>query len=137
MFLLAFLFGTGSFTASPVREHVDLMELNHKYDNRGCYTFSQVIFWERSPANGKYHVRDWMIVDVEESLCCIPVKRGGIYASAFVKNGVFYDVRSQLFRESWTNTDPEIEDGKVYPKHLRKLLTKPLPRETALESPDL
>jgi hypothetical protein len=127
MFFLALLLGSGSFHSSPIREHVDLIELNHKFDERGCHTFSQVIFWERSVANGKYRVRDWVIVDDRESLCSVPVKEGGIYVSTFIRNGIFYSVRSPLFRESWTQTDPEIEDGKRYPKHLRRLLAKPIP----------
>ncbi len=137
MFLLALLFGSGSFTSQPIREHVDLMELNHKYDNCGRHTFSQVIFWERSPATGKYHVRDWIIVDVEESPWCVPIERGGIYVSTFFRHGISYSVRSPLFRESWTHIDPEVEDAKKNPKHLRRPLPKPLPRETASASPDL
>jgi hypothetical protein len=136
MVFLALLLGSGSFHALPIREHVDLIELNHKHDERGCHTFSQVIFWERSVANGKYRVRDWVMVDDRESLCSVPSKQGGIYVSTFVRNGIFYSVRSLLFRESWTQTDPEIEDSKKNPKHLRRLLSKPLPLETASDSPD-
>lgn len=110
----------------PICESVDLIELNHKYATDGKHTFSQVIFWERIPQNGKYRVRDWVIVDDRESLNAIPIKQNALYESQFVKNGIYYHVRSRGFRESWTTKDPEVEDGRLHPKHLRKLLTKPI-----------
>jgi len=105
--------------SQPIDQFVDLIELNHKYAADGKHTFSQVIFWQRLPQNGKYRVREWVIPDDRESLSSFPVKRHGLYESQFVKNGIYYRVRSPLFRESWTMKDPEVEDGKIHPKHTR------------------
>jgi hypothetical protein len=108
----------------PVRESVDLLELSHKYDPKGNHTFTQLIIWKRLPGNGKYVVRDWAILDSRESLSGFPVRntKTGMYESSFVKNGVFYQLRSGIFRESFTHYDPEVENSRVHPKHLRKLL---------------
>lgn len=68
-------------------ESVDLIEMNHKHDRTGKHTFTQIIFWERMPMNGKYHVRDWVLVDDRESLCGVPIKRNDRWESTFVKQG--------------------------------------------------
>jgi hypothetical protein len=124
LLLASVLIGIGSPFSQPVCECVDLIELSHKFDKNRKHTFSQVIFYERLPHNGLYRVRDWVLVDERESLCAIPVNRNGLYHSAFIKEGVFYHVRSPLFRESWTHTDPELEDGRIYPKNTRRLLRR-------------
>lgn len=122
--LLLVLVGIGSPFSQPVCEFVDLIELNHKYDPKGRHTFSQVIFYERLRQNGHYRVRDWVLVDDRESLCAVPVNRNSLYHSDFTKEDVYYQIRSPLFRESWTHYDPEIEDGRIYPKHTRRLLRR-------------
>ena len=131
LLLASVLIGIGSPFSQPVCEHVDLIELNHKFDKNAKHTFSQVIFYERLPQNGLYRVRDWVLVDDRESLSAVPVNRNGLYCSAFVKECVFYHVRSPVFRQSWTQTDPELEDSRVYPKHTRRLLRR---REDAPKS---
>lgn len=123
--LLAILSNSWLPFSEPVEVRVSLIELNHKYDDRGKHTFTQAIFWERQPCNGQYRVRDWVIVDCRESLSGIPVQRNGVYESAFVKNNVFFRVRSPLCRESWTHVDPEIEDSKSHPSHVRNPLKSP------------
>lgn len=109
----------------PVHEHADLIEMNHKYHETGNHGFTQIIFWERHPGNGKYRVRDWFLVDDREQLCGIPMKRSGIYESHFIKEGYYYIVRSPLCRESWTMHDPEVKDADKHPKNLRRLLRRP------------
>lgn len=121
LILLAFLCNPVTWKY-PVAESVDLIELNHKYAKEGKHTFSQVIFYERAPETGKYRVRDWVLVETQESLNRIPVLRNGVWETCFVKDGVLHLVRSKIFRESFTMNDPEVEDGRVHPKHLRRLL---------------
>lgn len=128
--LLAVLLDVRPSMMQPICEHCDLIELNHKYAKDGKHTFTQVIFWERLPQNGKYRVRDWVISDDRESLDAVPVLRHGLYESHFVKNGIYYHVRSPLFRQSWTMNDPEVDDGRVHPKHMRVPLRKPLEKNT-------
>lgn len=35
-------------------------------------------------------------------------------------------IRAKIFRQTWTNYDPEVEDRKKFPVDLRRNLTKPL-----------
>ncbi len=131
-FVLLLFLGNPVNWTQPVRESIDCMELNHKFDDKGQHTFSQLIVWERRPENGKYAVRDWVLLDSRESLSGFPVRNAktGMYESSFVKNGVYYELRSRIFRESYTQKDPELENAKVWPKHLRKPLgTGKLPDE--------
>lgn len=106
-------------------ESVDLIELNHKHDRTGKHTFSQVIFWERHPGNGKYRVRDWFLVDDRESLSGYPVKRNDRWESWFVKEGKTHRITSPIFKESWTMYDPEVEDKRKWPGDARKKLRNP------------
>jgi hypothetical protein len=126
IFLLLIALSDIRFTfKEPVYEHADLIEMNHKYHESGKPAFTQVIFWERHPGNGKYRVRDWFLVDDREQLCGIPMKRSGIYESHFIKEGYYYIVRSPLYRESWTMYDPEAQDADKHPKNMRRLLRRP------------
>lgn len=124
LFLILAFCGVGG-GLPPITQSTDMVELNHKYSEQGNHTFSQVIFWERIPATGKYRVRDWVLVEMQESLNRIPIRRNGVWETAFVRDGIYYDVRSNLFRESWTQTDPEIEDAKKWPKDQRRPLSRP------------
>jgi hypothetical protein len=124
LLLASVLIGIGSPILPPIGECVDLIELNHKYAPDGKHTFSQVIFYERLPYNGKYRVRDWVLVDDRESLNAIPIEQNGVYVSTFVRSGNLYIVRSRMRRESWTQTDPEIEDARIYPKNTRRPLRR-------------
>jgi len=117
-------------------ESVDLIELNHKYDKEGRHVFDQVIYWERAPGNGKYYVRAWHIVtDKPEHY---PIKN---YISDIWEVN-WYDsdarlhrkIRSRLYRESWTQNDPEIDNKKLLPQEFRlKLIQRPKPEPPPLE----
>jgi hypothetical protein len=108
-------------------ESVDLIELNNKYSKDGKHTFTQVIFWERHPGDGKYHVRDWYLVEERESLNGIPVRnaKSDRWDSVFVKQGVYHHVTSKLFKESFTQFDPEVEDKRKWPSEMRRPLSDP------------
>ena len=54
--------------AFSTHEHVDAIELNHFHDQRGHLVYDQVIFWERTPVNGRFQVRAWCLVDDRETL---------------------------------------------------------------------
>jgi len=123
-FLILLCCGVGG-GLPPITQSVHITELNHRYSPEGKHIFSQVIFWERVPATGKYRVRDWVLVEMQESLNRIPIRRNDVWETSFVRDGVYYDVRSNLFRESWTQTDPEAEDAKKWPKDQRRPLSRP------------
>ena len=113
--------------AFSTHEHVDAIELNHFHDQRGHLVYDQVIFWERTPVNGRFQVRAWCLVDDRETMNRRPIQNdNGLYECFMVASSERLTRRivSRVFRESWTQTDPEREDKKRHPESLRIELVK-------------
>src|SRR5580765_6538688 len=49
-------------TENVVFDRVDMMEVNHFYDEHGRLVFDQVIFYDWSAADSHYHVRAWRLL---------------------------------------------------------------------------
>ena len=113
------------FVSNPPRletirfEYVDLIELSHQHDDRGCHVFDQVILWERSPADGRFRVRAWFLLKEN-----YPIRENGLCRVRFEDGKKIYEVRSKLYRESWNHLDPEREDAKRHPQDSRIGLPK-------------
>ena len=45
-----------------VVESVDLIEINHCYDEAGKHVFDQILFFDWSTQDGQYHVRAWRML---------------------------------------------------------------------------
>ena len=50
------------------RDRVDLIEVNHFYDEQGRLVFDQIIFYDWSPMQCRYQVRDWRLLKFFDSL---------------------------------------------------------------------
>lgn len=110
--LLAGALGSGSGWGSVgvAAEYVDLIEINHHYDCRGCHVYDQVIFWRRNPATLRFQVGFWTLCDQQDKY---PVRLAdGLVHCRWQDGKLFRDVRSQMLRESWTQTDPERQDQR-------------------------
>ncbi len=107
-------------------EHVDLIELNHFYDDLGRHVYDQVIFYEWAPDQKEFHVRAWCLVDPKECPNCQP------WSS---QDGEQWHVRwydkdhrlvrqldADHFRETWTQIDPERANKKKLDEKLRTAL---------------
>ena len=108
-------------------EHVDAIELNHFFDQRGHLVYDQVIFYERNPANGRFQVRAWVLSDDSQVAHRRPEKKdNGLYECFAVDSNERLTRRivSRVFRESWSQIDPEREDKKRHPESLRIELVK-------------
>jgi hypothetical protein len=113
--------------AFSTHEPVDAIELNHSFDERGRLIYDQVIFWERTPATGRFQVRAWCLVDDSQVAHRRPLRNdNGLYECDVVDTNERLTRRivSRLFRESWTQIDPEREDKKRHPESLRIELVK-------------
>lgn len=92
---------------------VDIVEVNHFYNDEGRPVWCQAIFWEWEPVDSEYHARDWVFVDQKPFA---DVKRrpdGGavVYVPSEVPGGqVVREIRGRLYRESWTQFDREAAD---------------------------
>ena len=49
-------------------ERVDLIEVNHFYDEQGDLVFDQIIFYDWSHPEGRYHVRAWRLLKTPAQL---------------------------------------------------------------------
>lgn len=102
--MIAILFAM-AVIVGRVSEHVDMIELNHYYDSAGRLVYDQVIAWEHSPETGRFNVRAWRMAETD-----YPIRINGIVR--FAKSDVL--IHSRLYRESWTQHDPERENGKRF-----------------------
>jgi hypothetical protein len=123
---MMFLFSSGSTGSKPLAERVDLIELNHCYDDLGRHTFDQIIFYQWSPDYRRFHVIAWCLV--ENDLSRMPTKVPG--GEDYVVN--WYDrdarvqrqVRSNTYRETWTQSDPERLNRKFLNEKYRTSLMR-------------
>ncbi len=103
------------------REQVDLMEVNHFYDEQGRLVFDQVIFYDWAPEHSRYMVRAWRLVKKPAQL---PERDwvGGGYQAVWQDGEVLRRVRAESMRESWTQYDPELIEREYLPKEHRREL---------------
>ena len=119
-----FIFATISPKGNhSVDEFVDLIELNHFYDQRGRLVYDQVIFYERAPETGRFQVRAWCLVEDRECLNRRPVKnyKTQLYQVDWFDTDqrLLRKITSRLYRESWTQIDPERANKKIHDERSR------------------
>ena len=104
------------------RETVDLIEINHFYDEHGRLVFDQVIFYDWSQDDARYMVRAWRLVKNPAQLPQRDWKDRGGYIAVWQDGELLRHVRSQSIRETWTQYDPELVEREYLPKERRKEL---------------
>ncbi len=104
-------------------EYVDLIELNHFYDQKGGLVYDQVIFYEMAPETGRFQVRAWCLVEDRECLNRRPTKnhQTELYQVDWYDTDqrLLRKITSRLYRESWTQIDPERADKKMHDERSR------------------
>jgi hypothetical protein len=103
------------------RESVDLIELNHFYDEHGRLVFDQVIFYDWSASEARYNVRAWRLVKNPAQLPQRDWAAGG-YTAMWHDGEQIRHLRSKSIRETWTQYDPELVEREYLPKERRKEL---------------
>ena len=114
----------GSDSISLVaRDRVDLVEVNHFYDEHGHRILDQIIFYDWSGPDGRFHVRDWRLLKRKAQW---PVRdwRSGTYRCIWYDAHVMRDVQAGDYRETWTQHDPEVRNRKYLPRSCRKSLQR-------------
>jgi hypothetical protein len=99
-----------------VRSQVDLIELNHFYNDDGGLCFHQYVFWKWDQQLG-YRVQAYRVLKGQFPGPC---RHGSGYRARWCDNGVARDVTAPYFRETWTQYDPELEDCTRFPKEFRE-----------------
>lgn len=108
------------------RESVDLIEVNHFYDERGRLVFDQVIFYDWAPEHSRYQVIAWRLIKCRSQLPTRDWHRGG-HVAVWSDGEVMRSVRAASVRETWTQFDVELEERTVLPKEKRRELIRPEP----------
>jgi len=103
------------------RESVDLIEINHFYDEHGRLVFDQVIFYDWSKDDARYMVRAWRLIKNPAQVPQRDWKDGG-YVATWQDGELLRHIRSQSIRETWTQYDPELIERDYLPKERRKEL---------------
>lgn len=101
-----------------VRDRVDLVEVNHFFDEAGNPKFDQVIYYRWSNERGRYDVIDYKQLSSSD---LVPVKIGKLdgYLAIWHDHNVLRSVHSRDMIETWTQHDPEMVERKYLPKDRR------------------
>jgi hypothetical protein len=104
-----------------VSDHVDVIEINHFYDEHGKLVFDQVLYYDWSPAQSRYNVRAWRLLKTPAQIPRRDVERGD-YVATWYDGESMRQIRATTVRESWTQYDPELVEREHLPKERRKEL---------------
>ncbi|GAA5509887.1 hypothetical protein [Novipirellula caenicola] len=98
--------GVADQSPSSLTERVDMIELNHFVDENGREVFQQLIFYDWSKQEKRFHVRAWRLVKKPSQL---PTRRWNptLYECVWHDDGVRKMVTSASMRETWSQQDPE------------------------------
>ena len=119
MHVLILLFVCGFVPHTPVAvEHVDLVEINHFYNAKGCHVFDQVIFWSWSDDVSALRVKAWRFHKSPHQTPHRDWRRGGVQ-SVWHDGHILRHVRADFLRETWTQFDPEVHDRQFLPQEQR------------------
>ena len=118
------LVGLGSTPRDEVTiDRVDLVELNHFFDDHGKLVLDQLIFYDWSPAESRYQVRAWRLLKNPAQVPKRDAADGG-YVARWHDGSVLRKVYARQFRETWTQYDPELVEREFLPKDKRRDLRK-------------
>ena len=111
---------------------VDLIELNHRYDDQGRHCYDQVIFYEWSPDYRRYHVVAWCLVD--HGLSRLPTldhsKNRYVVRWFDRETGRQREIWSPIYRETWSDWDPERANKELMDEKYRVSLFRQGSRPT-------
>lgn len=108
-----------------LEQQVDLIEINHFYEEDGKHAFDQLIFYEWCPRECRNQVLAWRLVKGQTQIPLRDWDRGD-YCCVLCENGVLRSVRSAALRESWTQYDPEVLERDIFPQEKRRELLRSL-----------
>ncbi len=101
--------GPSPRAADELKQRVDLIEFNHYYDCQGKHQFDQVIFYEWSPDYRRFHVIAWSLVEGDLKRVPRQLPGSGLTSVSWFDRdaNVHREVQAKLYRETWSQSDPE------------------------------
>ena len=121
---------------SAAVDEVDLIEINHFFDEQGRLVFDQIIYYDWSDEESRYQVRDWRLLKNPSQ---IPLRnwRDGNFVSVwhdFKHRDVLRRVQAKTLRETWTQYDPELVEREFLPEERRRKLHQGFSKNRRRES---
>lgn len=131
---IAELLHAGTPKETVLWNDVDLVEINHYYDEQGGHVFDQTIFYDWSSENCRYDVRAYRLSKNGRQM---PVtdEGNGNYNVLWHDRQYLRKVRAAAFRETWTQYDPELIERDILPQDQRRELTRPKPQDPLPDLP--
>ncbi len=111
------------------KDRVDLIELNHFYDEKGQLVFDQIIFYDWPPERCRFNVRAWRWLK-RPAQTPNPNARQRKFTVVWYDGSTLRRVEAPSIRESWTQYDPELVQRALLPKDMRRELTKQVVQST-------
>jgi hypothetical protein len=103
-------------------DRVDLVELNHCFDEYGRPAIDQLIFYDWCTTECRFQVRAWRLLKTPAQMPRPDVSGG--YMIRWQDGAVLRQIYAKQFRETWTQYDPELTEREFLPKDKRRDLRK-------------
>ncbi len=105
-------------------DQVDMVEVNHYYDDQARHVFDQLIFYDWSESANRFQARAWRLLKSSAQLPSRNWTSGG-YDVIWHDGEVTRKVQARAMRETWTQHDPEMRERSYLPKEQRRRLYTP------------
>lgn len=101
-------------------ERYALADLNHRYTPQGKLVFQQLILYDYNHEYRRWDVQHYLMSPEENNI--FPTKDGDGWSFAVVRDRKLVRVHVDMFRETHTTHDPEMENARLFdPKWRRGL----------------
>ena len=131
-------------TDGATSDAVDVLEVNHVYDDCGREVLTQLIGWEKSEAPCGFSVVFWRLMKEDDRGMSPQFSQATqSYTSEWYDGEVLRRVKAKKRWERWLQYDIEMFDRNIHPKQNRRELTRPddhfqpTPSETAPDDLEL
>lgn len=105
-------------------DSVDLIEVNHYFDDEARHVFDQLIFRDWDARANRFQVRAWRLLKHPSQW---PTHNWSIgrWEVIWHDGEVTRRVEAKAYRESWSQFDPEMRERDYLPKEKRRRLYTP------------
>lgn len=104
-------------------ERVDLVEVNHFYDENGKHVLDQLIFYDWSDEKSEYEIRAWRLLKKPSQRPLKDFQRNE-YSVTWQDGDTLRRIQAEAMSETWTQYDPELVARASLPKDQRRELLK-------------
>jgi hypothetical protein len=118
--------------STTLNDRVDLIELNHFYDDQGRLVFDQWLFYDWDNHHRQFIIVDWRLCKTNDIVMRNHHRRN--YSLSFPDHkhrNALRKVTAGGYCETWTQYDPELVNREIVPIDRRRELRKPQPKKKA------